>query len=237
MLPGRRRAGAAATGCRTTASAARCATASTSPSAASACAAPLGCSDRGHTAASQLRARRRRLGADLRRARARAGSTAAASSARSRRRPPSVALEAMEAARRHGTVVSLRPQLPAVAVAGDRRPGARGRGQPRARRARRRPARQRGGLLGGARLRARRRRRGPARPRRRRLRAPARAGARRLPAPRLVATTLRQARTATRQRLGRGLPHDATGFHVGPADATGSRSSTASAAATRSPPG
>ena len=71
----------------------------------------------------------------------------------SRARPPAVAGEAMEAARRarHGRVV--RPQLPAVAVGGDRRRGAGARGQPRPRRPRRRAPRQRGGLHRRARLR------------------------------------------------------------------------------------
>ena len=85
MLPGRRRPAQCA-GCRTTASGARPATASTSPSAASACAQRVGCSDRGHTAVSQLQARRRRLGRRSSAATARAGSTPAASSARSPRR-------------------------------------------------------------------------------------------------------------------------------------------------------
>ena len=50
------------------------------------------------------------------------------------------------AARKHGTVVSLRPQLPAEPLEGRRRPGPRAGGQPRDRAARRRDDRQRGGL-------------------------------------------------------------------------------------------
>ena len=66
----------------------------------------LGCSDRGHTAASQLEARRHRLGRRSSARRARAGSTPAASSPRSPRPRRAVAKEAMEAARSHGTIVS-----------------------------------------------------------------------------------------------------------------------------------
>ena len=67
----------------------------------------VGCSDRGHTAVSQLTARRRRLGAAVRRAtKARAGCTPAACSARCRDGTPAVARAAMEQARRHGTLVS-----------------------------------------------------------------------------------------------------------------------------------
>ena len=55
---------------------------------------------------------------------------------------------------RHGRL--LRPQLPALAVARGRRPGARPRGQPAGRAARRRHVRQRRGLQRGAGLRGRR---------------------------------------------------------------------------------
>ena len=81
----------------------------------------VGCSDRGHTAVSQLRPGPDRLGRDLRTARARAGSTAAASSARCRRPTAEVAREAFDggAAARHRRLV--RPQLPRVAVEVDRR--------------------------------------------------------------------------------------------------------------------
>ena len=68
----------------------------------------VGCSDRGHTA--DLAAARRATSTGTRSsaapARARAGSTPAASSPRCRRRTPAVAREAMEAARRHGTRIS-----------------------------------------------------------------------------------------------------------------------------------
>ena len=73
---------------------------------ASACAARSACSDRGHTAASQLRAGRRRLGAPVRHARACAGSTPAASSPALSETTPDVIEAAMAAAHRHGTVVS-----------------------------------------------------------------------------------------------------------------------------------
>ena len=71
-------------------------------------------------------------------------------------RTPAVARAAMEEARQHGTLRLLRPQLPRLALAVDRRPGAGARGEPRADAVRRRAVRQRGGLLGRARLRARR---------------------------------------------------------------------------------
>ena len=166
---------------------------------------------------------------------ARAGSTPAASSPRSPTRPPQLALEAVEAARRHGTVVSYdlnyRPRCGAR-----RRHGARPRGQPRARRARRRAVRQRGGLLGRARLRRRGHGRRPARARGRALRAAcSSACSTSSRSSRLVATTLRQARTATVNDWA-AVCRTRSGFHVGPRS-TASRSSTASAAATRSPPG
>ena len=86
----------------------------------------------------------------------RAGSTAAGSSRRSRRAAAEVALEAMTAARRHGAVVSFdlnyRPSL----WESSRRDRRSGRDQPPPRRAGRCAARERGGLLRGARLPARR---------------------------------------------------------------------------------
>ena len=89
----------------------------------------VGVSDRGHTAVSQLRPARS-TGSRSSAATARAGSTAAASSPRSRETTAEVAREAMEAARRHGTVVSYdlnyRPSL-WKSIGG---PAARGRGEP-----------------------------------------------------------------------------------------------------------
>ncbi len=213
------------------------ATGSTSPSAVSGCAAPLGVSDRGHTAASQLHARRDRLGRALRRRRACAGSTPAASSRRSRRRRPGVAREAMAAAHRHGVVVSYdlnyRPSL----WKRDRRPGPRAGGQPRTGPVRRRHARQRGGLRRRAGLRGRGHRPGPRRARPGSVRRHDRArGGRVSRTCAVVATTLRGARSATRNDwgavvLGRRDPLRR------PRRAPTSRSSTGSAAATRSPPG
>ena len=102
---------------------------------------------------------------DLRQARARAGSTPAASSPRSPRPRRSVAKEAMEAAQRHGTIVSYDLNYRALALEVDRRPEARAGGQPRARAVRRRDDRQRGGLHRRARLRGRGRGREPLGPR------------------------------------------------------------------------
>ena len=102
---GRRRHRATSGGCRTTASAAPSATGSTSPSAASACAAPSA----SPTAATPPRAScgpATSTGTPLRRRRACAGSTPAASSPRCPRPRREVVDEAMAAARRHGTVVS-----------------------------------------------------------------------------------------------------------------------------------
>ena len=99
-----------------------------------------GVSDRGRSAASQLRPGGRRLGAPVRRRWACAGSTPAASSRACRRRRPTSSIAAMEAARRHGTRGLLRPQLPAEPVGVDGRDGARPRGQRAGRRARRRHA-------------------------------------------------------------------------------------------------
>ena len=234
---GRRRPVVTCAGCPTTASGARSATGSTSPSAASASAAPSAAPTAGTQPPSPAAAGRRRLGRDLRRARAPAGSTAAASSPRSARPTAAVAAEAMAAARRHGDRRLLRPQLPAVAVEVDRRPGARPRGQPRARAARRRDARQRGGLQRRPRLRGRGRRRGP-RPtstRERFGRMMSQVVRRVSRTSRVVATTLRAVAQRDAQRLERRLlggRAPARSTAIGPA----SRSSTASAAATRSPP-
>ena len=84
----------------------------------------VGCSDRGHSAASQMRAGDVDW-ASIFGARASAGSTPAASSAPCRRRLPTLAAEAIAAARRarHDRVV--RPQLPSLALEGARRTRAR----------------------------------------------------------------------------------------------------------------
>ena len=87
----------------------------------------VGCSDRGHTAASQLRPGDVDWERDLRRRRRALVPHAAASSARSRETAAELALEAMAAARRHGTVVSYDLNYPAVALEGARRIGGGGR--------------------------------------------------------------------------------------------------------------
>ena len=203
--PGRRRPELRLAGCRTTASAAACATGSTSSSAASACAP--------RSAAPTAAAPRRRrcspgdvdwdaiFGRDGARWFHCGGIFAALSE-----HAAALALEAMQAARRHGTVVSFdlnyRPSL----WQATRRHRGGGRDEPRARRAGRRAARERGGLLGRARLRVD----GvdestPTSTSR--LRAAAPAVLDDYPNLRLVATSLREAHTATRQRLERRLQH------------------------------
>ena len=213
---GRRRAGAARLARRTTGSAVRCATVSTSPSAASAFAELSAAPIAANSAASQLQPGdvdwERIFGVDGVRwfhtggvfcgalrdvrggARARGG----------RGRAPS----------RHGRLV--RPELPPVAVEGTRRRRRGGRGQPRARRARRRPVRERGGLLRRARLPPGRGGRGPARARRRATTSGCSSACstsiRELA---LVASTLRQARTATINDWS-AVCRTREGFHVGP---------------------
>ena len=110
----------------------------------------VGCSDRGHTAASQLRPGdvdwERIFGVEGVRWFHTGGVFCALS-----KTTPEVALEAVAAARRHGAVVSYdlnyRPSLWR-----SRAPGRGGGGQSRDRPARGRALRQRGGLLGGARV-------------------------------------------------------------------------------------
>ena len=145
--------------------------------------AALGCSDRGHAAASELAPGDvdwdRIFGDDGARWFHCGGIFAALSESAA-----AVALEAMTAARRHGVIVSFdlnyRPSLwqsrggrPAASATNRILVGAG-----------RRPPRKRGGLLGGARLPARRNLGVAHRSRRRFLREPARRGARRLPEPR-----------------------------------------------------
>ena len=215
---------------RTTASAARSATGSTSPSAASAPRGAVGCSDRGHTAVSQLQPGGRRLGAAVRPSEgARWLHTGGIFCALSEG-TPAVARAAMRGRRaRHARLV--RPQLSRLALARDRRPGAGPRGQPRADAVRRRAVRQRGRLLGGARLRARGRRRGLRRAAHRRLPRHDRRGGRRVSQHHPVATTLRTARSANVNGWGAICYHE--GSSTRSRSAT-SRSSTGSAVATRS---
>ena len=213
-----------------------CATGSTSPSAASAFGAAVGCSDRGTAAASKMRPGdvdwERIFGA-----RAPAGSTAGASSARSRRTRRRWRSRRCGSAPRTGR--SSRSTSTTVPRCGRprRHHGAAAEVNARAGRDRRRAARERGGPLGRARLLARGRRRDPrdldvaayaaaARPRARR---PSAARARRDHAP---PGTHGDHRTT-------GAPSAATAERLPPgaADAAVSRSSIASAAATRSPPG
>ena len=68
--------------------------------------AAVGCSDRGHTAVVPAQARRRRLGRTSSARRARAGSTPAGIFAALSETTPLVAKEAMQAAQKHGTIVS-----------------------------------------------------------------------------------------------------------------------------------
>ena len=104
----------------------------------------VGCSDRGHTAASQMR-RATSTGSTSSASSASAGSTPAASSPALSETTPDVAEEAMGGQEaRHDRL--LRPELPPEPVEGDRRPGAGAGGQPRAGPLRRRDDRQRGGL-------------------------------------------------------------------------------------------
>ena len=119
--------------------------------------AALGCSDRA-TPPRRRCSRATSTGTDLRRDGARwfhcGGIFAALSPGRRRARARG---DDGRAPARHGRLV--RPQLPAVALEGERRHRGGGGDEPDARRAGRRAARQRGGLLGRARLLARRRRR------------------------------------------------------------------------------
>ena len=147
-----------------------------------------------------------------------------------------VVVAAMEAARRHGTVVSYdlnyRPSLWEL----DRGPGPGPRGERQDRRARRRPDRQRGGLHRRARVRRRGRVRGPDRAASRGLRRdargrrprPAAAAGRGGHAPRACA-----ARAGTTGARSPGRPRTAWS---GPPSATTSRSSTGSVVATASRP-
>ena len=144
--PGWRRHVARSLGARTTASAGRFATGSTSPSAASASAARSASPTAATRRPSQLRRGRRRLGrtcsATLGVRWFHTGGIFAALSETTpgRRRGGGRG----RGAPRHRRL--LRPELPAEPVEGDRRRGARARGQPPARGARRRDDRQRGGL-------------------------------------------------------------------------------------------
>ena len=195
--------------------------------------AALGCSDRGHSAAASMRPGDvdwdAIFGGDGARWFHCGGIFAALG-----RDTAALALEAMTAARRHGTVVSFdlnyRPSLWKAA------------GGSEAAAATNRQlveqvdvaARQRGGLLRRARLLARRRRRVAHRPRRRRRTSTCTSRC----SPRIRISPRRDlaARGAHRdgQRLERRVQH-ARGVRRRPADARGSRSSTASVAATRLP--
>ena len=118
----------------------------------------VGCSDRGHTAASQMQPKDVDWAALFGQQGARwlhTGGVFCGLSAST----PSVAQAAMQTARSHGTRDLVRSQLPRLALAIHRRsrPGARG--EPLADAVRRRAVRQRRGLLGRSRFRARGRRR------------------------------------------------------------------------------
>ena len=180
----------------------------------------LGCSDRGTPAASQLQPGRRRLGRDLRRRGRALVPLRRHLRARSREHRGRVALEAMKAARRHGTIVSYdlnyRQSL-WKAIGGT---AARGGGEPRARRAS-------STCCSATRRTSRRRSASSSRASTTTCSSSTATRTSALlarvldayPNLALVATTLREAHTATRQRLGRRLPARATGFHVGPAAA------------------
>ena len=83
----------------------------------------VGVSDRGHTAARQLRPGDVDWDAPLRRPGRALAAHRRHLRRRCRTRRPTSSIEALQAARRHGTVVSLRPQLPAEPVEGHRREG------------------------------------------------------------------------------------------------------------------
>ena len=214
-----------------------CATASTSPSAASAraaaSAARTAATPRCRSCSPATSTGRQLFGAG----RARAGSTPAASSARSSESTPAVAHAAMEDAREARHLRLVRSQLPRLALAVGRRQGAGARGEPVADAVRRRAVRQRGGLLGGARLRARGRRRelqGCCRPAAFRTMID-RAWSRRIPNITTVATTLRTVALGVASTAG--APSAGTRGSSTRSRSATSRSSTASAAATRSPRG
>ena len=114
----------------------------------------VGCSDRGHTAISQLKPDRGRLGGAVRAGRRARFCTPAAYSPRCPQTRRWLRARRSRAARSERHVRLLRSELSRLAVALDRRPGARARGEPRARLRGRRAVRQRGGLFGGAGFRA-----------------------------------------------------------------------------------
>ena len=157
---GRRRHVARRSGAISTAWAATRASASTSPKRASASAPALGCSDRGHSAASQIRPGEvnweKLFGEEGVRWFHTGGIFAALASNTSE-----AVIEAVEVAKQIRHRRLLRSQLPRLAVEEPGRQGRRAEGQPRDRQVRRRDDRQRGGLHRLPRLRGRGCRRAP----------------------------------------------------------------------------
>ena len=234
ILPGRRRPAATSAGCPTTASGASVAQRAQLHRAR--LRRPRGGRllrprpHRGRRAA----AGRHRLGRDLRRRGRPLVPLPAASSRRSRRRPPALRARRCRRRSRHGTIVSFDLNYRASLWKAIGGPGSGAGGEPRARRARRR-------LLGNEEDFTRRsasRSRASTRPRTLDLDISAtmhRRGARRLPEPPRRRHDPARGAHRHRQRLGRRLLHARRRSSSGPRCA-GSRSSTASAAATRSPP-